>query len=391
MRVLLISPLPKVDPACGDIVYTQTLLSHPPEGVEYVTYADAIRDGSLIEHGRRARLRREPVLTAAAKAINVMRGRKWLFWEPFRYFSVRPGVFDAIHVHVFSCGFRQRDCPVVISNAASLRLLYRDARGWSPARVGVVERVERGLAACMGVDHTSYRVPGAERVIAFTDKLREWYVTQGIAEASRVDVVPIYLPMGPAMGSVGAGRVPSRVGFIAKDFEAKGGPTLLEAFARLRARVPGATLEIVGCEPRLSAEEQARGGIIWHAYVPRDLLLREILPQWDVFAYPTRFDGQPLVLLEAMAAGLAVVTSDYEAMPEMVDGGRAGIVCGVGDVEGLAAAMERLLLPEENHRYRAAARAWFESKYSATAVRPRLKASYDAAIESYSRRSASGV
>lgn len=53
MRVLLISPLPRLDPTCGDVTYTETLLSHPPEGVQFETYAQALESGALREHGNR--------------------------------------------------------------------------------------------------------------------------------------------------------------------------------------------------------------------------------------------------------------------------------------------------------------------------------------------------
>lgn len=53
MKVLLISPVEGVDPAGGDVTYTQSLLVRRPTNVTYVTYDQALRDGTLIEHGRR--------------------------------------------------------------------------------------------------------------------------------------------------------------------------------------------------------------------------------------------------------------------------------------------------------------------------------------------------
>ena len=50
-RVLLLSPLPGLDPPSGDVVYTQELLAHPPAGVDYETYAQALAAGRLIELG----------------------------------------------------------------------------------------------------------------------------------------------------------------------------------------------------------------------------------------------------------------------------------------------------------------------------------------------------
>jgi glycosyltransferase involved in cell wall biosynthesis len=377
MKVLLVSPLPKIDPACGDIIYTETLLTYPPDGVEYVTYADAISDGSLVEHASRRRFRKEPLLTACNKIINIARSRRMLFWEPFRYFSVRPGVFDLIHVHVFSVRFLSSDCPVVLSNAAPLRSLYKSARGYSPARLAWTEAAERALGWAMNVSVTSYRPKRIARIIAFTDYLKRWYVSHGVMAEESIDVVPIYLPDHARQRSGAVGRT---VGFIAKDFEAKGGPVLLRAFEKVRQSYSDAELVIVGCNPQLSADEQARRGIRWLSYVPRDLLLDEVLPSFDVFAYPTGFDGQPLVVLEALRAGVPVITSDFEAVPELVDHGCFGPVVRVGDADGLATAIIRLLDPAENLKYRRLSRERFERQYSADVVRPQVLATYKRAL-----------
>ena len=374
MKILLLSPIPRIDPACGDVVYTEMLLAHPPDGVQYETYADALKRGALIEHGRRDRFAAEPVLTAVSKIINIARKRRWLFWEPFRIFSVRPGEYDLVHVHVFNCGFRQIDCPLVFSNACPIRFLYTEARGYSKFRVRIVEAVELLSARLLGVNLTSYWLPQATRLIVFTEFLRRWYVEREIFPADRIDVVPIYLPPAPAVSKPN-GR-PSRVGFIAKDFAAKGGETLLAAFEIVRQSRPEAELVIVGCPPRIGDGELKRRRIKWIPYVAREKLLREIIPGFDVFAYPTRFDGMPLVLLEAMAAGVPMATSDLQAMPEIVGEGVAGLSSPVGEARLLAQNILRLLEPEPNVRFRAGAMARFRGVFSASAATARLRAAY---------------
>jgi glycosyltransferase involved in cell wall biosynthesis len=395
MRVLLISPLPGIDPPCGDVVYTETLLAHPPQGVRYETYADAIARGALREHGDgralrgalrdRRNLARELVLTPSAKAVNTLRQRRFLFWEPFRFFSVRPGEYDAVHVHVFSVRFLGRERPpVVVSNAAPLRYLYTEARRHPVQRVDRMEQAELALSRLMRVNATSYHLPEAERVIAFSAFLKEWYVRRGIMSADRVDVVPIYLPtLAPSAretAKIGEQWLPRRIGFIAKDFDAKGGPTVLRAFARLRQSRPDAELIIVGCAPRIDVAEAAAQGIRWLPYVPREELLSSLMPSFDVFAYPTEFDGMPLVVLEAMANGVPVATSNYQAMPEIVGG--TGSITLVGDADALATRLRELLEPSTNAVMRARTRERFEARFSANSVRPLLRASYESAIHS---------
>lgn len=69
----------------------------------------------------------------------------------------------------------------------------------------------------------------------------------------------------------------------------------------------------------------------------------EILPLHDVFVLPTRVEGFPVALLEAMAAGLVPVVSDIPSgVPEVVEPGVTGLLPSVGDVAGFAAAIAGL-------------------------------------------------
>lgn len=394
MRVLLISPLRGLDPPNGDVTYTENLLQYPPEGVEYVTYDQALREGSLYERGvrhalmnawrTRHRMLSELLVTSGSHAINRLRRWRWLFSEPFRFFEVCEGAFDLVHLHVFSARFLQLPCPLVVSNAAPLRSLYADAFHYSKTRTRVLEQCDRALGRAMGVNLNSYYLPQATRLMVMTEFLRNWYLERGIMPADRVDIVPIYLPSSVTERP---SRVPRRVGFVAANFVMKGGLTLLRAFAGVRRQYPEAELWVVGSEPQLGEEEARARGITWLPRTPREKLLAEILPKFDVFAYPTEFDGQPLVILEAMAAGVPVATSDYQAVPELVDFGRAGLVSPVGDHEALAANILRLLDPEQNARFAAAGRKRFNEHYSVKAVRPMLRRTYDRALEQWQGRS----
>jgi glycosyltransferase involved in cell wall biosynthesis len=62
----------------------------------------------------------------------------------------------------------------------------------------------------------------------------------------------------------------------------------------------------------------------------------------DLFVYPTAFDGQPLVLLEALAAGLPIISTRHGGIPETVRDGVEGLLVDVGDVAGLSEALQRL-------------------------------------------------
>ncbi|MFL9453523.1 MULTISPECIES: glycosyltransferase [Nostocales] len=70
---------------------------------------------------------------------------------------------------------------------------------------------------------------------------------------------------------------------------------------------------------------------------PRDWLL-----QFDIFAMPSRSEGFPLAIVEAMLAALPVVATRVGSIPEAVTHGETGLLVDQDDVEGLAAALQHL-------------------------------------------------
>jgi starch synthase len=78
-------------------------------------------------------------------------------------------------------------------------------------------------------------------------------------------------------------------------------------------------------------------------------LLRE-MSEADVFVFPSLFEGFALVILEAMAAGLPVITTPNTAGPDLIEDGKEGLIVPAGDVEALRTAMESLLNNPERAR-----------------------------------------
>jgi glycosyltransferase involved in cell wall biosynthesis len=63
----------------------------------------------------------------------------------------------------------------------------------------------------------------------------------------------------------------------------------------------------------------------------------------DVFAMPSFAEGVPVVLMEAMATGLPVVSTRIAGIPELVDDGQSGFLVAPGRVDELSSALERVL------------------------------------------------
>lgn len=105
--------------------------------------------------------------------------------------------------------------------------------------------------------------------------------------------------------------------------------------------------------------------------------VRTILATADIFCLPSHWEGLPLSLLEAMAAGAAVVATNVGDVPEVLEGGRAGIVVASHRPDLLANALGRLL-DDSNERARlgAAARRRVRERYDRAATTSRVLAIY---------------
>ena len=68
-----------------------------------------------------------------------------------------------------------------------------------------------------------------------------------------------------------------------------------------------------------------------------------VMAALDIFALSSRFEGLPLVLLEAMATGLPVVTTSVGGIPEVIREGRTGFMVPAGDASAMGARIEALL------------------------------------------------
>lgn len=186
------------------------------------------------------------------------------------------------------------------------------------------------------------------RVIGVSDAVARAMIRRGVP-ALRVRTV--------LNGTIGSPRHPGPSGspavlgspsilFVGGLHPRKGLPDLLEAFGTVAAAIPNATLHIVGEGPSgaeyraAAAAMPCASAIMFHGGIddPRPWFLGA-----DIFVLPSRADPAPLVLSEACEGGCAIVASDVGGIPEMLDGGRAGILVPPGDPKRMAAALTDLL------------------------------------------------
>jgi len=122
---------------------------------------------------------------------------------------------------------------------------------------------------------------------------------------------------------------------------------VVRAFAEVQKHYPEAQLDLLGVGQR---EDQVRDlvrelklanvrftGVVLHDKIAG------YYDQADIFINASRLDNMPVSILEAYAAGLPVVSTAPEGMCYMVEDGKTGLLCNVGDSRGLAESVVRLL------------------------------------------------
>jgi len=136
------------------------------------------------------------------------------------------------------------------------------------------------------------------------------------------------------------------IGFVGRLCEEKGADIFVEVAASIASRRPDARFLMVGDGPlRKQLEARARQwGIDRRLLFTGELAdARPLLGQIDVLLVPSRTEGAPLVVLEAVAAGTAIVASQVGGIPEQMRDGDDGLLCRPGDIGGFAAAVNLLL------------------------------------------------
>jgi glycosyltransferase involved in cell wall biosynthesis len=103
----------------------------------------------------------------------------------------------------------------------------------------------------------------------------------------------------------------------------------------------------------------------------------DILPAFDLFALPSRYEGLPTVIVEAMTCGIPVVATAVNAVPDLVVPGQTGLLVPPRRPALLAAAIaESLDSPAASARLAAAARAHVTGRYTPAALASALLAAY---------------
>jgi glycosyltransferase involved in cell wall biosynthesis len=257
---------------------------------------------------------------------------------------VRRGGFDLVHAHGFKAGLVARIAAMLAGCGNRVvtvhnHVLYRDL---SPSTRRAYITAERWLA----------RV--TSRIIAVSDSLREELVdAYGLPPGlvvtvhNGLDLEPFgdTVDPGPIRERYGVSRDALLFGLAARFAPQKAMDVLLRAAVPVLERVPNAWLLMAGDGPLLEEvrREAAKTSVADRIVFPGfETDVRGLLGGLDVYVSAALSEGLPLATIEAMAAGLPVVSTKAGGTPEVVGDGETGLLAEPGDAEGLADAMLRM-------------------------------------------------
>lgn len=195
-------------------------------------------------------------------------------------------------------------------------------------------------------------MPLSDQIVSNSEAGAEWVIDRG-ADPAMVDVIyngrdverydvpvpdslreTLGIPDGPVVGTVG------------RLIERKGHHDLLDAWPGVQEVYPDGQLVIVGDGPEREALEAhaERLGVAAsvHLLGRRDDV-PELLALFDIFAFPSHYEGLPGALLEAMCAGLPIVTTSVDGCAELIVDGEHGLHVPPKNEEALAEAIVELL------------------------------------------------
>lgn len=200
--------------------------------------------------------------------------------------------------------------------------------------------------------------PRLDALVVLTERTRAWFAESLRGYGPHLSVIANALPAGYRPKSSRTTRIVTIAGRVVPDKQVD---HAIRAFATVADKHPDWVLRVLGEGRHLPDLRRLAEGLRLHDHVQFIGSSAAMAQEWakSSIALLTSKDGEalPLVLLEAFAAGVPAISYDCQTGPaEIITDGVDGFLVGPGDVDGLAAAMLRLIEDEPlRHAFGAAA------------------------------------
>jgi glycosyltransferase involved in cell wall biosynthesis len=298
-------------------------------------------------------------------------------------------------------GDRAHDRSTLLTDLRLLRALWHAPAdvviGTRPALNLLALAARRPGTAAVGWEHMHFSIHrpamkaqmrrsygDLDALVVLTEGDRESFA-EVLGPEARIEAIPNAVPPLPGPRApldepvlLAAGRLSPQKGF----------DRLISAFARIADEEPDWTLRICGGGPKRSllkkriAEHRLKGRVVLAGRVPR---LWEEMERASMFVLSSRFEGFPMVLVEAMSKGLPIVAFDCPTGPrEVVRTDYNGILVPNKDGPAFARAMLELMRDPERRKRLGAGSVEVAGRYTLDRIGPR----WDALLADVARRRA---
>lgn len=323
---------------------------------------------------------------AGVRVLNLRMRRKWDLLALLRLWRwIRQEKPDVLHTRLLHADIlgrlfgRLSGVPVILSTLPMVepyrhhlfwKTLDRWSSRWADVLVALSEQVKRDLVRVEGLDPAKFRIiPNAIK----------WEGPSGPGQRER------------KLRQLGLPEETFLVGIIARLYDPiKGHRVLFEAIRRLAVRYPRIHCVVIGegkGRPGLEAHVRSLGlsGRVTFTGVQYDV--ENWLSALDLFVLPSFLEGFPMAIVEAMAAGKAIIATPVNGVPDLITNGQEGLLVTPGQAGELAEAIERLLNdPVWAGQLGRAARRKFEARFDLTQVIHRTYALYEEFLKKKLRR-----
>ncbi len=253
----------------------------------------------------------------------------WPFYDAFRLvFIVLLKRYDVYHINPSLNAqslFRDGLFLVIVRLLSSSRIVV-SFHGWENSTEKAIENSY--------LLRTLFRwvFTKADCILVLARPFKEWLITNGIKQ----DRVHLFTTMfdGTVLKDVRSSTDPDTLNllFLSRFVREKGIYELLEAFKKLCTKYEDVYLHFAGAggeEAEMQAwvaENNLESRVKFWGYV-RDSDKAEVFKSADIFVFPTYYgEGCPVSLLEAMAAGLGVITTPVGGIPDIITSEQSGIL-----------------------------------------------------------------
>jgi len=235
----------------------------------------------------------------------------------------------------------------------------------------------------------------SDRIVAISPRQRDDIVLKyRVARADQTVVVPLGLELdalrelatpASARQRLGLPLDAIVIGMIGRLTPVKQPLTLIDAFATVAARFPGARLLVVGdgeLRPECEADVRRRGLSDRVIFTGWRHDLRDVYAAVDIVALASRNEGTPVALIEALAAGRAVVATDVGGVADVITDGVTGILARADNVAAFAEALSTLIArPDDRARLGAAGRERVVERYRPSRLVADIQSLYREGLE----------